>query len=132
VQIGSREPAIAGARILASRLGLAPEQFCENVLSAAQRKIADSILTHVIRRETGLDLEAFLSRRGGQKLLDVRMRLNVPLVGIGAASPHLLAGAGETLGVEVTFPEHYAVGNALGAALMGLEAARTFSPESGA
>jgi len=132
VELGSRQPALEGARILASRLGLAPEQFCEDVLAAARRKISDSILTHVIRREVGLDLEAFLARRSAHRLLDVRLRLNVPLIGIGAASPHLLAGAGETLGVDVVFPEHYEVGNALGAALMGLEAARAFSAEPGA
>jgi hypothetical protein len=119
VELGNRQPALEGARILVSRPGLPPEQFCANALAAVQRKIADSILTHVIRREVGLDLEVFLARRGTQKLLDVRLRLNVPRIGIGAASPHRLAGAGETLGVEVNFPEHYGVDNALGAALMG-------------
>ncbi len=132
VELGSRRPAMEGARILAGRLGLPPEQFCTDILAAVRRKIADSILTHVIRREVGLDLEAFLARRGRQKLLDVRLRLNVPLIGIGAASPHLLAGAGETLGVEVAFPEHYEVGNALGAAWMGLEAANLLSTPLGA
>ena len=40
------------------------------------------------------------------------------IIGIGAAAPFLLPDVAARLGTEVVFPEHYEVGNALGAAFM--------------
>ena len=40
------------------------------------------------------------------------------MVGIGAAAPFLLPEVAPKLGTVVTFPDHYQVGNAVGAAIM--------------
>ncbi len=122
LELGDSQPALRLAESMARRCGKPVEQFCEEVLAVARRKIENSLLDHVIRREVGLDLASFLARRGEHKLLDVTMKLNVPVVGLGAAAPLLLRGIGEALGAEVVFPEHYPVGNAMGAVLMGVEA----------
>jgi hypothetical protein len=42
-------------------------------------------------------------------------------VGLGAASPYLLDGVDKILGAKIIFPEFYEIGNALGAALAGIE-----------
>ena len=122
LHLGDAQPARRLAEALSRRCDRSVEQFCEDVLAAARRKIENSVLDHVIRREVGLDLANFLARRGEHKLLSLTMKLNVPIVGTGAAAPHLLPGVAQALGVDVIFPEHFAVGNALGAVLMGVEA----------
>ena len=46
--------------------------------------------------------------------------LKLPLIGIGAAARSFLPGVAKRLNTSVTFPEHCEVGNAVGAALIGL------------
>ena len=47
--------------------------------------------------------------------------LMIPVVGIGAAARSLLPGVARRLGTEVVFPDHYEVGNALGAVFMAAD-----------
>lgn len=43
------------------------------------------------------------------------------IIRIGAAAKSLLPIVGERLKTEIIFPDHYEVGNAIGALLIGLE-----------
>ena len=63
-------------------------------------------------------MTGFISTRHGHPLLDVKFSLKIPLTGIGAAARFFLPGVASRLSTTVTFPENYAVGNAIGAAMI--------------
>lgn len=94
------------------------DELCRGVIAATQRKIEDTILEHVVRRELGIELANYLSRRGEHRVLDVSMSLSVPIVGIGAAARHIIPAVATSLGTQPIFPAGFEVGNALGAILM--------------
>lgn len=118
LRLGDARPAMDGARVLAALLHLAPEAFCEHVLEKAHATIAATILTALGNREVGPALARFFNHPGQNELLDITVRVRPRIIGIGAAAPFLLPAVAARLGTEAIFPEHYEVGNALGAALM--------------
>lgn len=118
LELGNAGPALEGAAALAALLELSPEDFCRRVLEQAHATIAATILSSLGDREVGPALARFLSRPGEDSLLDISVRVRPPIIGIGAAAPYLLPEVAARLGTEAVFPEHYEVGNALGAALM--------------
>ncbi len=118
LHLGEVEPARRGAEALAAGLGLSPEAFCAQILDRARQTIATTILTSLSDREVGPALSRFLHRAEPNPLLDISIRLKPKIIGIGAAAPYLLPEVAATLGTTVVFPDHYAVGNAVGAALM--------------
>lgn len=97
-----------------------PQDAARAVLAAASQRIEDAVVQHVARREVGGNFAAYLTQRHRHALLRVNVALGVPMVGIGAASRHLLPAVAQALGTSVTFPARYDVGNALGAALLAL------------
>ncbi|MBZ2173202.1 hydantoinase/oxoprolinase family protein [Cupidesulfovibrio sp. SRB-5] len=97
-----------------------PQDAARAVLAAASQRIEDAVVQHVARREVGGNFAAYLAQRHRHALLRVNVSLGVPMVGIGAASRHLLPAVARALGTTVTFPARYDVGNALGAALLAL------------
>lgn len=97
-----------------------PQDAARAVLAAASQRIEDAVVQHVARREVGGNFAAYLTQRHRHALLRVNVSLGVPMVGIGAASRHLLPAVAQALGTTVTFPARYDVGNALGAALLAL------------
>jgi len=118
LQLGNVRPALDGARVLAALLGLAPDAFCWNVLEKAQATIATTILCALGNREVGPALAKFMNQADPNALLDISIRVRPRIIGIGAAAPYLLPEVAAALGTEAVFPEHYEVGNALGAAFM--------------
>ncbi|NCD26810.1 MAG: hydantoinase/oxoprolinase family protein, partial [Deltaproteobacteria bacterium] len=118
LHLGETAPARRGAGVLAARLGLAPDTFCSRVLEQASQTIATTILTALSNREVGPALAQFVTRPEPNPLLDIAIRLKAPVIGIGAAAPFLLPAVAKSLGTTVAFPDHFAVGNAVGAALM--------------
>jgi N-methylhydantoinase A/oxoprolinase/acetone carboxylase beta subunit len=118
LDLGDRRPALLGAQVLAEKLGLSPEAFCREVLEKASSTIATTILCALGNREVGPALAQFLQQSEPSDLLDITVRVRPRIIGIGAAAPFLLPDVAKRLGTEVIFPEHYEVGNALGAALM--------------
>ncbi len=54
-----------------------------------------------------------LQRRAG--LVDVSLRLAVPVIGLGASAPVYYPAVGKVLGCEMILPEHAGVANAIGA-----------------
>jgi N-methylhydantoinase A/oxoprolinase/acetone carboxylase beta subunit len=97
-----------------------PQDAARAVLAAASQRIEDAVVQHVARREVGGNFAAYLAQRHRHGLLRVNVSLGVPMVGIGAASRHLLPAVARALSTTVTFPGRYDVGNALGAALLAL------------
>jgi N-methylhydantoinase A/oxoprolinase/acetone carboxylase beta subunit len=118
LDLGDARPAMAGAGVLAALLDLAPEAFCEQVLEKAHATIATTILCALGNREVGPALARLIQEPGQNALLDITIKIRPRIIGIGAAAPFLLPAVAARLGTEAIFPEHYEVGNALGAALM--------------
>lgn len=125
VDFGAREKAIQGAEILAGKLGVDADNFCRQVLQKTEEQIENLLLDYVINHYWGNSLAGFLSQRNTHPVLGVGFTLRIPLIGIGACAPHLLEGVARRLGTTVTFPEHGEVGNAVGAALLGLTGSGT-------
>jgi N-methylhydantoinase A/oxoprolinase/acetone carboxylase beta subunit len=118
LDLGDARPALEGAGVLATLMGLAPEAFCAQVLEKAHATIATTILCALGNREVGPALAHFFEQPEQSALLDITIRVRPRIIGIGAAAPFLLPEVAARLGTEAVFPEHYEVGNALGAALM--------------
>lgn len=118
LRLGQELPARRGAEVLAAQTGAAPEAFCRQVLDTAEATIAATILGALGDREVGPALARLLDRPDPGALLDITVRVRPRIIGIGAAAPFLLPEVAARLGTTAAFPEHYEVGNALGAALM--------------
>jgi hypothetical protein len=57
--------------------------------------------------------EAGLSRHKG--VVEVSLRLGVPVIGLGASAPAYYGAVGERLGCQMILPDHAGVANAIGA-----------------
>jgi len=99
------------------------DEFCWQVLAGVEQRIEDAILDHILKIETGKTMTGFLPHYRQSSLFDLRFSAKVPIVGIGAAARYLLPRVAKKLDTKVFFPEYYEVGNALGAALMGVSGA---------
>jgi len=120
-QIGDTAASIAGARILADLRGETIETFSRAVIEAAQRQISDAILAYAFRKQTGRPMEAFFTENQDVPLFSCNIKLEVPIVGVGAAARHLLPAVADRLQTQSVFPSHFEVGNALGAIMIALK-----------
>lgn len=121
LDIGDVTIATKGAQSLALTVGCSVETLCTQVVSLAEQKIEQIILEYLGRSIWGGQQAApFLSRRDNE-LFSVYFSLKIPLIGIGAAAKAFLPGVAKRLQTNVTFPELYETGNAIGAALIGME-----------
>ncbi len=118
--LGDRDRARQGAEILAAECGMGVEEFAREVLDQLGRKIEAAILDHILMGETGKSLSGFYPGYQKSPVLDLRFQLKLSIVGIGAAARFILPQVAERLGTQVVFPDHYQVGNALGAILMAV------------
>jgi len=123
-QLGDAAASIAGARILADLRGETIEVFSNAVLEATRRKIADAILGYAYIKQTGKPMEAFSTVDQGVPLFSCSFKLEVPIVGVGAAARHLLPEVADRLQTRAIFPAHFEVGNALGAIMIVLNGER--------
>ncbi len=118
LELGDKDMARQGAEILAEECGMGVEEFAQEVLARLGEKIEVAILDHILDEETGKTLSGFYPGYHKSPVLDLRFQVKLSLVGIGAAARFILPQVAERLGTEVVFPDHYEVGNALGAILM--------------
>ncbi|MDA3971787.1 MAG: hydantoinase/oxoprolinase family protein [Desulfobulbaceae bacterium] len=118
IELGDVGSALAGATVLGAELGLSPEAFAREVLDQLSRKIEVAVLDHILAIETGKTLSAFYPDYRNNDVIAMDFRVKLPFVGIGAVSKYILPQVAERLGTTVVFPDHYEVGNALGAILM--------------
>jgi N-methylhydantoinase A/oxoprolinase/acetone carboxylase beta subunit len=119
-QLGDAAASTAGARILAGLRGETVEAFSKAVLKATHRKIADAILAYAFDKQTGKSMDGFSTQKQDVPLFSCSFKLEVPIVGIGAAARHLLPEVADRLHTRAVFPSHFEVGNALGAIMIAL------------
>jgi len=120
LRIGDPEASRNGAAVLADQMGLSAETLCRRVIAETEAAIETILLTYLARSvwQDGQGAP-FLNRRDND-LFALRFTLKLPIIGIGAAARCFLPGVAERLGTTVAFPDHCEVGNAIGAALIGI------------
>ncbi|WP_319587072.1 hydantoinase/oxoprolinase family protein [uncultured Desulfobulbus sp.] len=121
LQIGNGTASRSGASVLASQIGLSADDLCRRVLAETEAAIETIVLTY-LSRSVWQDGQStpFLNRRDND-LFAVHFTLKLPIIGIGAAARCFLPGVAQRLGTTVSFPDDCEVGNAIGAALIGLD-----------
>ena len=121
LDIGNRSASQSAAAILAAAMGMSTESLCRKVVTETESAIETIILSYLGRAVwSGDQAVPFLSHRDND-FFSIRFALKLPLIGIGAAARCFLPGVAQRLGTTVIFPESCEVGNAIGAALIGLD-----------
>lgn len=121
LDIGNVAASRSGAGVLANEMGMSAEDFCRRVVTETEAAIETIILTYLGRAIWQGDQSVpFLNRRDNE-LFSVHFNLKLPIIGIGAAARCFLPGVARRLGTTVSFPECCEVGNAIGAALIGVD-----------
>ena len=121
LNIGNKQQAEAGAEAMAAALNMDVATFCLQVISETEKTIETIILDYLGRKIWQHNQAApFLNRRDNE-LFSLNFSVKIPIIGIGAAAGFFLPGVARRLQTTVSFPEHYEVGNAIGAALIGVE-----------
>ena len=107
--------------LLAKKAGMDLDVFIRETKKAIVNKISRCIMDHMIRAETGRDelsegdmvmIEEILKET---RDYSIGMKLNMPLVGIGAPVGAWLPDVAKVFDTELILPENYDVGNAIGA-----------------
>ena len=119
---GNRLGAEAGISVLAHRFGVGTEAAAESVMEEIYNRVSEAVLHRLMdesfrgweSEESGKILRQ-MSMPRRKHGFDIVPRVDVPIVGIGAPTPHMMAGVGRRLGTKVLFPENSDVGNAIGA-----------------
>lgn len=121
LDIGDSTASRAGAEALAAFTDMPPDEFCRQALDTVSQAIEQIILTYLIRTTWSNEQAATALNNRDNEFFSVRFTLNLPIIGIGAAARFFLPDIARRLQTTVSFPQHYAVGNAIGAALIGME-----------
>ncbi|MBM9538183.1 hydantoinase/oxoprolinase N-terminal domain-containing protein [Desulfobulbus alkaliphilus] len=120
--IGDGRASCTAASILAQQAGLTAERFCRHVVTETEKAIEGILLTYLCRTIWAGDQAVPLLDRRDNELFSMHFSLKLPLIGIGAAARCFLPGVAQRLGTTVSFPRYCEVGNAVGAAQIGLDA----------
>ncbi|MHB1406276.1 MAG: hydantoinase/oxoprolinase family protein [Desulfitobacteriaceae bacterium] len=123
----NKSAAIAGARILARRMGMELQEFLELALEKIEGSLALAILQSLVNYE-GINLDLAHDRGAGvfvkrflkadaQSGFKVQLKVELTVVAIGAPVKAYLPAVGESLHTEVLIPPFAEVANAVGAAV---------------
>jgi N-methylhydantoinase A/oxoprolinase/acetone carboxylase beta subunit len=123
IDIGDRNIAVAGANLLGRALDMNGEDFSRLVVGRTEELIENLIIDYIVQRYWKNSLTAFISTRREHPVLGVDFSIKLPLIGIGAAARYFLPRVADNLRTTVSFPENCEVGNAIGAALIGMSSA---------
>ncbi|PIE70772.1 MAG: hydantoinase/oxoprolinase [Deltaproteobacteria bacterium] len=115
LDMGNTDRAANGAASIAAYSHTTPEGLSEQIIYTIEVMIEDAIIDHLMRYGFNASLNRSFPGYRNHPLLGVQFDVKIPLIGIGAASAHFLPAVAERLGTELRLPDHYAVGNALGA-----------------
>lgn len=118
IELGNGEQSRVAATLLGRLFNLDADSFSALVVEETVLMIESSVIEYVTNHYWQKSLTRFLSRRIDHPVLGVDFSLKIPLIGIGAAAKFFLPQVAEKLKTTVHFPEHYEVGNAIGAALI--------------
>lgn len=119
IDIGYREGAWEGARLLGRQLNLSSKEFAHLVVNRTEELIENLVIDYVTGRYWDNSLTSFVAGRKDHPVLGVEFSIKLPLIGIGAAARYFLPKVARSLHTTVKFPEHCEVGNAIGAAIIG-------------
>jgi len=120
------EAAERGVQLYARQLGRGIETVIDDVLAAVNKKVAVETLSKFISDETsrpsilGCDVcellvDNALGRTKSRKDVSINMRVEMPLIAIGAPVEAYFPKVASMLGTELVIPEHAEVANAVGA-----------------
>ncbi len=123
LDIGNRIPSRSGAAVLARLRSQTPEEFCNDVISLTQKKIFDAIISFLYAIDTHTNAASFPLLDKQLSLFSVSFKIDMPIVGIGAAADKLLPDVAKQLQTKFIFPPHYEVGNAVGAIMIAADKA---------
>jgi N-methylhydantoinase A/oxoprolinase/acetone carboxylase beta subunit len=122
IDLGDRTAAREGAEILGRAMGLSGRDFAGLVVLRTEELIENMIIDYIIQHYWQNSLTGFIATRKNHPVLGVDFSIKIPLIGIGAAARYFLPTVAKRLGTNVTFPDNCEVGNAIGAAMIGLSA----------
>ncbi|HEX5934495.1 MAG TPA: hydantoinase/oxoprolinase family protein [Pseudorhizobium sp.] len=111
-------------------VGISPEDLAERVVARLTRQSADAVLATCLGEDGGAGMDASspaidraLRRTPG--IVSFAVKLDRPLVGLGASAPLYYPAVAEMLGAEPVVPQHADVANAVGAVVGQVRAAAT-------
>jgi N-methylhydantoinase A/oxoprolinase/acetone carboxylase beta subunit len=121
---------LLGAELLAAQMGLSPEALCEQVVAGRSDLVATALVSKVLGDEAALpDWEqepsaaALLARALGSAAgsdLDCQLKLQRPVVAVGAPVGAYMPRVAGQLHTELIIPHHTGVANAVGAVAGGV------------
>lgn len=107
------------------RFATGPEVFAQAVVDQLTQQTVDCLLEAAFGEDSGFASEApeTLARHALTKsglarhrgVIEVDVRLGVPVIGLGASAPSYYGAVGERLHCQTILPEHAGVANAIGA-----------------
>ena len=118
-----QEASKVGVEVQAEASGMSVAQFCDEVKEMVVRKIAKELVHKLIYEETGKTstcdtsehiYDMMISQAQGVDCTYI-LKLNKPLIGVGAPVGIYLPPVASRLHTELVIPEHTEVGNAVGA-----------------
>jgi N-methylhydantoinase A/oxoprolinase/acetone carboxylase beta subunit len=118
LDFGDAAISAAGAGVLAKMRNQSVEAFCKEVVFLTQKKIADAIIAFLFAQVTGGETVPLPLLEEKNALFSTLFRLNIYIVGIGAAAGKLLPEVAKRFETPIVFPLHYEVGNAVGAIMI--------------
>ena len=122
-EMGNIEGAKAGIHAVGEKFGMTERQAATIMLEEAKTQIAEAVLNKLIsdridgwKNEGSMKLLRRMSTaKKNVDVFEMRPKITVPIIGIGAPSKFLMDDINQRLGTKVMFPENYDVGNAIGA-----------------
>jgi len=120
------EAAKIGVNIYAQQLGQATKDVMDNILNSVNKKLAIELLSKFVSDEIstpsilGCDVCQLLVNNaletdGTEKDISIGMKLNIPLIAIGAPVEAYFPRVASMLNTKLVIPEHAEVANAVGA-----------------
>jgi N-methylhydantoinase A/oxoprolinase/acetone carboxylase beta subunit len=107
------------------RFAAGPEIFAQSVVDQLTQQTVDCLLEAAFGEDAGfagqvaedlarhpLAVAGLAQHRG---VVEVSLRLGVPVIGLGASAPSWYGAVGDRLGCQMILPEHAGVANAIGA-----------------
>lgn len=107
------------------RFAAGPEIFAQSVVDQLTQQTVDCLLEAAFGEDAGfagqvaedlarhpLAVAGLAQHRG---VVEVSLRLGVPVIGLGASAPSWYGAVGDRLGCKMILPEHAGVANAIGA-----------------
>ena len=122
-EMGNREGSSAGIHAIAEKFGMTEKQAASIMLEEAKTLISEAVMDKMIsdridgwKNEGSMKLLRRMSTaKKNVDVFEMRPKIAIPIIGIGAPSKYLMDDINSRLGTKVLFPEHYDVGNAIGA-----------------